>query len=132
MAAITYLDTHVVAWLYQGGAVELPAPVSHLLYTAQELRVSPMVRLELEYLYEVGRVSRSADAVMEHFAAILGIVVCSAAFSVVAREAERHSWTRDPFDRLITANAAIFDAVLVSKDESIRQHYGRAWWSDSH
>jgi PIN domain nuclease of toxin-antitoxin system len=36
-------------------------------------------------------------------------------------------WTRDPFDRLIVANAKGF-AWLISADEAIRKHYPRAVW----
>jgi PIN domain nuclease of toxin-antitoxin system len=38
-------------------------------------------------------------------------------------------WTRDPFDRLIVANAkANGFAWLISADEHIRNHYPRAVW----
>lgn len=37
-------------------------------------------------------------------------------------------WTRDPFDRLLSAHAITEDAVLVTKDKTIRQHLDLAWW----
>jgi PIN domain nuclease of toxin-antitoxin system len=37
-------------------------------------------------------------------------------------------WTRDPFDRLITAQAASYNQVLLTKDETIRKHYANAIW----
>lgn len=36
----------------------------------------------------------------------LGLTVCKAAFPAIIREAETQTWTRDPFDRLIVAQAA--------------------------
>jgi PIN domain nuclease of toxin-antitoxin system len=38
------------------------------------------------------------------------------------------TWARDPFDRLIVANARARDAVLVTKDERILRHYPLAVW----
>lgn len=40
----------------------------------------------------------------------------------------KESWTRDPFDRLIVANAKAAGAPLITKDERIRKHYRRAIW----
>ncbi|MCF7950382.1 MAG: hypothetical protein K9L57_01970 [Spirochaetaceae bacterium] len=40
----------------------------------------------------------------------------------------RHKWTRDPFDRLITAQADIQAASLLTKDGTIRTHYPKAVW----
>jgi PIN domain nuclease of toxin-antitoxin system len=37
-------------------------------------------------------------------------------------------WTRDPFDRLITAQAAVYKNILLTKDETIRKNYLKALW----
>jgi len=38
-------------------------------------------------------------------------------------------WSRDPFDRIIVAQAiANHDAVLLTADAHIRSHYRRAVW----
>ena len=42
--------------------------------------------------------------------------------------AERLSWTRDPFDRLIVAQASLAGAPLVTKDRMIRKHFAKAAW----
>ena len=41
---------------------------------------------------------------------------------------EYRKWVRDPFDRLIVAQAIANEAPLVTKDEKIRRHYRRAVW----
>jgi PIN domain nuclease of toxin-antitoxin system len=130
MAALTYLDTHVVAWLYAGGSTALPSATAAVLEQAAELWVSPMVRLELQYLYEIGRVAEPALAVLDTLEAAMGLVTCQAPFAAVVKRAESESWTRDPFDRIIVAQAALFDASLVTKDSTIRSHYGRAVWKE--
>lgn len=38
------------------------------------------------------------------------------------------TWTRDPFDRTITAQAARVGAFLLTRDETIRRHYAAAVW----
>jgi len=39
------------------------------------------------------------------------------------------TWTEDPFDRLIVANAqANHQAKLITRDRSIRKNYPRAVW----
>ena len=122
-----YLDTHVAAWLYAGLIDRFPPGVRRLLEES-DLLVSPMVELELQYLYEIQRTTEPAAAVIEALGRALGLQVCELPFPQVAAEALRQSWTRDPFDRLITAQAAVRQAALVTKDETIRAHYPKAAW----
>ncbi len=128
MATVIYLDTHVLAWLYAEGTTSLPAPALSLLESVDDIRVSPMVRLELQYLYEIERVSQPALTVLDTLGTVMGLNVCDAPFPAVIREAETQSWTRDPFDRIIVAQASLFGAPLLTKDESIHKHYSEALW----
>lgn len=124
---MTYLDTHVAAWLYAGLLDRFPPPVRQVLEEG-ELLVSPIVGLELQYLYEIQRTTEPAATVIEALGRALGLRVCELPFAQVAAEALRQSWTRDPFDRLIAAQAAVRQAPLVTKDETIRAHYPKATW----
>ncbi len=128
MAAVIYLDTHVVAWLYASGAGALSPRAAEAIARAGDVRVSPMVRLELQYLWEIGRVSDPAVTVLDALHAALGLTVCSASFPAVVVEAERSPWTRDPFDRLIVAQASLHGAPLVTKDEAMHRQYVEALW----
>lgn len=38
------------------------------------------------------------------------------------------SWTRDPFDRLISAHAIVANAPLITADETIRANLPLATW----
>jgi PIN domain nuclease of toxin-antitoxin system len=58
----------------------------------------------------------------------LGVTMCSASFPAVSREADRHAWTRDPFDRLIVAQASLHEAPLVTKGQTLHAHYAGADW----
>lgn len=58
----------------------------------------------------------------------IGLQLCKHTFTDVIQIAAKQSWTRDPFDRIITAQAAIGSNVLITKDNGIRKHYEYALW----
>ncbi len=127
MAAVAYLDTHVVAWLF-GGFVDLLSDEARKTIEQHDLLVSPMVVLELEYLLETKRVTQPPEVVLGVLQSDIGLSVCDEPFPAVARLAVGQSWTHDPFDRLIVAQAALRGAPLVTKDRAMRRHYGKAVW----
>lgn len=122
-----YLDTHVVAWLYAGRDDLLPSLVRSLV-DGNELLISPIVHLELEYLYEVGKTSKPAASVVDTLARELGLLTCDLPFADVAEVACDHRWTRDPFDRIIVAQAQLRGAPLLTKDSRIRDNFDEAVW----
>lgn len=125
---IAYLDTNVVVWLAQGSLTRISAKAQEVLEQA-DLLVSPMVLVELQYLYEVNRIklpSRDIQLKIEHEIAVR---VCDLPFPLVASVVVGEKWTRDPFDRMIVAQAKANGlAVLVSADEEIGRHYPRTVW----
>ena len=125
---MTYLDTHVVAWLYQHDVKRLSPKAAEQIEADSDLRISPIVRLELQYMYELKRLAAPASNAIDALNAAIGLTICQAPFSAVAREADLHGWTRDPFDRLIVAQAAMHEAALLTKDQVIHKHYERAVW----
>lgn len=122
-----HLDTHVVAWLYAGETERFPPVARRRLETA-DLRVSPMVVLELQYLFDIGRVLEPAGTVMRELARTLDLSLSTLLFTDVVEAALPLGFTRDPFDRLIVAQARVEDAPLLTKDESILRAYPRAFW----
>jgi PIN domain nuclease of toxin-antitoxin system len=127
VAAVIYLDTHVVAWLYAGRDDLLSDRVLELLET-EGLMVSPMVGLELTYLHEVGKTTRTGKVIIQDLQERLGVRVCDWPFGAVILSAMEQSWTREPFDRVIVGHAAAAGRPLVTKDRSIHQHYRAAVW----
>lgn len=123
------LDTHLVVWLYGGERDRIPAAVQQRL-NREQLGLSPFVQLELAYLYEVGRVRSSAQAVVEELGTRLELVVADVGAAAVCSAALGLTWTRDPFDRLLAAHATVASLPLVTKDQSIRQHLPLAWWAE--
>jgi len=122
-----YLDTHVVLWLYQGELNRFPEQVVEIL-DHEELVISPMVFLELEYLYEARRITEHAEPIVSYLRKTLSLIFCPLSFSEVAITAASFRWTRDPFDRLIVASAIISDSFLITKDKTIRRHHPKALW----
>jgi len=105
-----YLDTHVVAWLYQGDITRISVPLKTLL-SENEIFISPLVILELTYLYEIKRVTIPSYQVIAHLQEKIDLQVCQQPFIKIIQEATRQIWTRDPFDRIIVAQAAITQGV---------------------
>jgi PIN domain nuclease of toxin-antitoxin system len=97
------------------------------LMEGADLRISPMVLIELEYLHEIGRVELSSREVQMKVEHEVGVRICNFPFASVARVAIDEKWTRDPFDRVIVAQAKLNGfSPLVSADEIIHQHYTMA------
>ena len=122
-----HLDTHVVAWLYAGDLRRF-SPAARRRLGGEELRISPMVVLEMQYLHEVGRISEDTGVVLSDLSRKLGLAQAEGDFSSVAAAAVDLGWTRDPFDRLIVAHAALHGATLMTKDRLIRRNYRHAVW----
>ncbi len=128
MSLNAYLDTNVTLWLMQGDRKQISREAKRII-DRSDLLISPMVALELEYLYELRRSNfRSLDIQMK-LAEEIGLRICTLPFDLVAQAAIYEAWTRDPFDRLIVAHAkANGMAHLISSDETMKQHYPRTIW----
>jgi len=122
-----YLDTHVVIWLAQGDTGKLGAAARRII-DRNDLLISPAAVLELELLHEIGRLRTSAATLLAGLAAAIGLRICDLPFRAVVDHAIQEDWARDPFDRLIVANAKAAGAPLVTRDERIQKHYASAIW----
>ena len=122
-----YLDTHAVARLHSGRTDSMNRRALEIIDRCDPL-ISPVVLLELQYLYEVGKIAVSAMTLFKRLETSLGLRVCDKAFYQVVSGSLNIQWTRDPFDRLITAHAALDRTPLVTQDEKILRHYDRAVW----
>ena len=123
-----YLDTHVVLWLCEG-LVERLSKTAHRTIEENDLLISPMVRLELQYLFETKRCTRAAHLIIGELQSEIALTVCDLPFDEVVRKATEITWTRDPFDRLIVANASCKGLRLLTKDAGIRRHTKLAVWN---
>lgn len=90
--------------------------------------ISPAVLLEVEVLFELGRCSSPADEVLAAVGPLLGLEVSNRPFRDIIEAGRSFAWTRDPFDRLIVANAMADGAKLVTADTVILEHFKDAVW----
>ncbi len=123
-----YLDTHVVIWLFTDKGKRLSTDARLLIENAYSILISPMVLLELDFLNEIHRITLGSESVYDYLHDRIGLTICEKSFSSVVHMATEQSWTRDPFDRLITSHAALDQNILVTKDETIRKNYSLAKW----
>ena len=124
-----YLDTHVVVWYYANEKDRFSAELRSFM-NQHDWLISPMVQLELQYLHEIGRINPTPDTILTDLASRVGLVICNKPFSNIVAAALSLTWTRDPFDRLIVAHAALNNDALVTKDSNILANYSKAHWSD--
>jgi PIN domain nuclease of toxin-antitoxin system len=123
-----YLDTHVAVWLHDGLLERLSTQAKRHI-DAHDLLLSPMVLLELQYLYDRKRISVRPGDLTGYLSATFDVEICGYPFEAVIRESLPLHWTSDPFDRIIVAQAkANHDSLLLTADATIRRHYARAAW----
>ena len=124
---VVYLDTHVNVWLYAGLVDKLTGAAKKAIEES-ELFVSQMVRLELQYLFEIGRIMVRADTIIKSLSKTIGLKISAVAFNQIIEEALRISWTRDVFDRLLVAEAKTLKYGFVSADRNIQSNYKLTIW----
>ncbi len=129
LLSLGYLDTHVCVYLHYGQAASLTAEAKRQIEAKDELFISPMVLLELGYLFRKKRIAHTAPVLFATLNASFGIRVCTLPFTEIAMEALNIEWASDPFDRIIVANAKINnEATLITRDRLIRKNYPPAVW----
>ena len=127
-AVICYLDTQVMVWLCEKRLNRL-TPSATAAIEQSDLLISPMVLLELEYLYEIKRIVRPPQALLNQLETQMGLRLCEHPFPAIVQTALFETWTRDPFDRVIVAHARSNGyAPLVTSDDKIRENYPTTVW----
>ena len=122
-----YLDTHVVVRLCAENRIKFSNSVENLI-EKYEVNISAIVCLELQYLHEIKHIAAKPEKIISNLASSIGLKICDKNFNTIISKAMSLSWTRDPFDRIIVANAAINNSVLITKDQHILEHYENAKW----
>jgi len=123
-----YLDTNVVVWLSSGNFQLISDKAIRLIQSNSRLLISPMVELELQYLFEIHRITVKSEKIVNQLQEAIGLNVCQHPFPMIIQQAKNVSWTRDPFDRMITATAMIHNSRLISSDKTIAKHYKHVIW----
>lgn len=122
-----YLDTHAVIWLYTSDLAKFSKNTLQIMEN-NNLLISPMVKLELEYLYQKGRINGGAEQVLNALNYKIGLKICQKSWLDVVNMALTCDFTRDAFDRLIVAHAMLDNSILISKDSNLTKHYQQCVW----
>ncbi len=121
-----YLDTQVVVRMFT--SPQMVSPRARRLINRDSIFISPMVELELQFLFEIRRIKYPPQVILNHLMEKSGLLICDKAFSEVINVAKQIQWTRDPFDRIIVAQASLERNRLVTTDTIIQEHYALACW----
>lgn len=122
-----HLDTHVVAWLYAGRVDALSDLAKHHIEES-ELVVSPVVLLELDGLRRRQVIRVSAQAIYSDLKQRIGLTLEDIALERLVECAIPLPPSKNLFDRLLVAQAALALAPLLSKDAAIHALYPGAIW----
>ncbi len=126
-----YLDTQIVMWIAAGRIRKKLTREAIRAIDSADLLVSPMVLLELGCLFEIGRLTKPPLAILDQLQSELGVALSEHSFTAVAHAALSETWTRDPFDRLIVAQARSDGySGLISSDVRIKQNYSKTIWDE--
>jgi PIN domain nuclease of toxin-antitoxin system len=120
-----HLDTHVAVWIAAGDKRRLKSANKRL--TKGYLFLSPIVIVEMEVLREIGRLTEPVDRILQVLEGrgvrreedfIAEMMTCARALD----------FTRDPFDRFITAHALASKATLLTADQHLLEACSCARW----
>jgi PIN domain nuclease of toxin-antitoxin system len=118
------LDTHTLVW-WDNGA--LPPRVVKRIREATEVYVSAVAAWEIAIKRSLGKISVKgavSDAISDYGFAELPITVSHA--EAVHLLPHHH---RDPFDRMLIAQAQVESLTLVSKDPALRLYDAPVVWA---
>ena len=112
------LDTHAFLWLVAGDE-RLPETSRALIDAADEVLLSAASVWEAEIKRAAGRLATPPVQDAAARAAVPILAIGGEHASVAAHLPPHH---RDPFDRMLVAQAQVERLVLVSKDDAVRRY----------
>jgi len=127
MESVIFLDTHIAIWLFSGD-MDLFKPHVLDLINENPVCISHIVRLEMKYLHEIGRINQQPDVIIDALIDEIGLVFSDNGIERIVSQAVHLDFTRDPFDRIIVADASIHNSRLISKDRLIKKNYKNTVW----
>jgi len=124
---VIYFDTHAAIWLQRSESDWLSPSGQKALLIETDVRISPIVVLEFQILFENRKIRVDAETVVTDLAVGMGVRVCDLPLELIVRKAFEITWANDPMDRLIVAHALANNAPLLTRDRLILRRYARAF-----
>ena len=126
--SLIYLDTHIVAWLY-AGLLDKITSKAKVGIEDNNVVISQFIRLELQYLHEIGRLKVKPDKIIDALAREIDLRISDCPLNHIIDEALKINWTRDVFDRLLIAETMRNPSyLLITADKTIREKFRQALW----
>jgi PIN domain nuclease of toxin-antitoxin system len=119
------IDTHVAVFLH-GRQTRKLSLEARVLLDNNDIVLPEMARLELQYLNEIGRISETPANIIQFLYTEIGLTVSKTSMSRLVDKANLLTWTRDPFDRLICADAGVHNIPLITHDQKILANFPQA------
>ena len=114
------LDTHFLIWLVLGSSRLKDFP---WLDKYRPWGVSPISLLEVQYLAEVGRIEIENPEFTETLLNDPRFLVDEVPLLSLIRYAMLVAWTRDPFDRLLSAHSVARRTPFCSVDQLVLENH---------
>ncbi len=125
--SIAYLDTHIVVWLY-AGLTDRISDAARQAIEGNDLLISQLVRLELQYLFEIGRITARPDTIIKNLFTAIGLRVSETPLQQIIDQAIKINWTRDVFDRMLAAESMATGGGFITADVTIKSNFKLAIW----
>ena len=117
---ICVLDAHVLLWWLSDDPTLVSAARASIADPANEVIVSAATIWELEIKRALGKLEVPDDLLGELKVAQLDCLAVTGADAITAARLPMHH--RDPFDRMLLAQAIRLDAVLISRDQAFEAY----------
>lgn len=98
------------------------------MLASESCQISPAVLLEIEGLFELGRIASDAETIVSGLRRQVELTFSQTPFLDVVNATRTFAWTHEPFDRLIVANAMADGVRLLTADDHILSHFKDAVW----
>jgi PIN domain nuclease of toxin-antitoxin system len=125
--SLVFLDTHIAVWLY-AGLIEKISDTAKQAIEDNDVMISPLLRLELQYLFETGRVTVRPDTIVKNLFAAIGLRVSETPLQQIIEEAMKINWTRDVFDRMLSAETMVTGGGFITANKNIKSNLKLAIW----
>jgi PIN domain nuclease of toxin-antitoxin system len=76
---------------------------------------------------EIKKIKDDAATIIRFLNEKIGLRIMDSSFINTTEKALNLTWTRDPFDRIIVADAILNKGKLITADKTIRKHYEHSY-----
>ena len=123
-----FLDTHAILWLHEEEFDKFSESTLSLI-RENDLYYSTISRVEIHSLNQRGKITKPAIRLLHDMENRIGILKSPYSIDELTYNALTISWTRDPFDLLISAEVhSKKKHTLITRDRTILKNLKEAIW----